>query len=419
MNPTNMPLFAASTSNRTEHRVLTLNAGSSSIKLALFDPGVPPSRCLSGAIERVGHPGAFLMSSGLGQPGTQRPIAASDFNEAVAGLLDWLGEIGELGGVAAVGHRVVHGGPLHSQPQVVTPALLNDLREVIPLAPAHLPAEIRLIETLSRRLPTVPQVACFDTAFHRDLPTPARLLPIPRRYADVGVRRYGFHGLSYAYLLGEFERLAGTEAAQGRIILAHLGAGASMAAVRGGRCIDTTMGLTPAGGLVMGTRTGDIDPGVLVYLARAEVLSADQIEDLVTHRSGLLGISETTSDMRDLVAHQDTDWRAADAVEMFCYQARKWIGALAAALGGLDAVVFSGGIGENSPEIRERICNGLGFLGVQLDPEANASNEPIISAPDSKVALRVIHTDEELMIAQTVFRIAAGDSQIQEERTNG
>ncbi len=419
MNATNTPPVPNAGSNRTEHRVLTLNAGSSSIKFALFDPGVPPSRCLYGAIERVGNPGAFLRSSGRDQPNRQRPIAAPDFNEAVAGLLDWLGEIGELGGVAAIGHRVVHGGPLHSQPQRVTPDLLNDLRESIQLAPAHLPAEIRLIEALSRRLPTVPQIACFDTAFHRDLSTPARLLPIPRRYTEAGVRRYGFHGLSYTYLLGEFERLAGTDAAQGRIILAHLGAGASMAAVRGGRCIDTTMGLTPAGGLVMGTRTGDIDPGVLVYLARAEALSADQIEDLVTHRSGLLGISETTADMRDLVAHQESDSRAADAVEMFCYQARKWIGALAAALGGLDAVVFSGGIGENSPEIRSRICDGLGFLGVQLDPASNASNEPLISTADSRVMLRVIPTDEELMIAQTVFRIAAGDSHSEEERTNG
>lgn len=304
-------------------RVLTVNGGSSSIKFALFESGQPPVRRLAGAVERIGLADAFLRATGRDRPDERRPFAAADLDEAVAGLLNWLDGIGELGRVAAIGYRIVHGGSAHSDPQVVTPELLSDLRQAVPLAPAHLPAEIRLIEALSLRLSGVPQVVCFDTAFHRDLPSPARLLPVPRRYRDAGVRRYGFHGLSYAYLLGEFERLAGPDAARGRVVFAHLGSGASMAAVRGGQCIDTTMGLTPAGGLVMGTRTGDLDPGVLVFLARSEGLSADQLDDLVTRRSGLLGISETSADMQDLLARQGTDARAADAVEMFCYQARK------------------------------------------------------------------------------------------------
>ena len=385
-------------------RVLTLNGGSSSIKFALFESGSPPRRTLAGAVERIGLPDASLQATGH----ERRPFPASDYDSAVAELFDWLDANGDLRRVAAVGHRIVHGGPSHTAAEIVTPALLADLRNALPLAPSHLPAEIRLIEAFSRRLPDVSQVVCFDTAFHHDLPPPARFLPIPRRYRDGGVRRYGFHGLSYAYLLGEFEHLAGAVAARGRIVLAHLGSGASMAAVRGGKCIDTTMGLTPAGGLVMGSRTGDIDPGVLVYLARTEKLSADQLEDLVTRRSGMLGISETSADMHDLLERQATDARAAEAVEMFCYQARKWVGSLAAALGGIDALIFSGGIGEHAPEVRARICEGLGFLGVQLDAPANAANAPVISAADATVHVRVIPTDEESMIARTVFRITEG-----------
>lgn len=395
--------------------VLTVNGGSSSVKFAIFEAGTPPVRGLSGAVERVGSADAFLRAAGGDRPAERRPLPSVDYDHAVDGLLNRLDELGELGRVTAVGHRVVHGGPAHSEPQVVTPELLAELRAAVPFAPAHLPAEIRLIEAIAPRLPGVPQMACFDTAFHRDLPPVAARLPVPRRFQGAGVRRYGFHGLSYAYLLEEFERQAGPRAARGRVILAHLGSGASMAAVRGGKCIDTTMGLTPAGGLVMGTRTGDLDPGVLIHLMRTVGLTADQLEDLVIRGSGLLGISETSADMRDLLARQGTDARAADAVETFCYHARKWVGALAAALGGLDTLVFSGGIGANSPEARARICDGLGFLGVQLDPAANAANAPVISA--GATAVRVIPTDEELMIAKTVFRITA-DSIAQRDTTH-
>jgi acetate kinase len=246
----------------------------------------------------------------------------------------------------------------------------------------------------------VPQVACFDTAFHSDLPPVARLLPIPRRYAERGVRRYGFHGLSYSYLMAELERLAGKAAAAGRVILAHLGNGASMAAVHAGRSIDTSMAFTPAAGLVMGTRSGDLDPGLVAYLARADGVDAAAFDALVNGESGLLGLSETSSDVRDLLAREAGDRRAAEALAVFCYQAKKWIGALSAALGGLDTLVFAGGIGEHAAPLRARICDGLAFLGLAIDPARNATDAAVISSDTSRVTVRVIPTDEELWIAR-------------------
>ncbi|MBY0460505.1 MAG: acetate/propionate family kinase, partial [Gemmataceae bacterium] len=272
----------------------------------------------------------------------------------------------------------------------------------------HLPAELGQIRILAERFPHVPQVACFDTGFHRDLPAVARTLPLPRRFAGRGVRRYGFHGLSYEYLLEELARVAGPDAARGRVILAHLGSGASLAAVREGRCIDTTMGFTPTGGLVMGTSAGDLDPGVLLHLLRADRLSVDELDALVNRESGLKGLSETSSDVRELLAREPSDPRAAEALAVFGYSARKWIGALAAALGGLDTLVFAGGVGENAPEIRARVCDGLGFLGVRIDPSRNAANAAVISENGSPVAVRVIRTDEELTIARTVVKVLGG-----------
>jgi acetate kinase len=245
-------------------------------------------------------------------------------------------------------------------------------------------------------------VACFDTAFHHDLPRVAQLLPIPRRYEAQGVRRYGFHGLSYAFLMGELARLAGTKAAQGRVILAHLGNGASLAAVYRGKSMDTSMSFTPTAGVPMSTRSGDLDPGLVWYLARTEHLDAKGFNEMVNFKSGLLGVSETSSDMRDLLEHETQDVRAAEAVALFCYQVKKWIGAFAAALGGLDTLVFAGGIGENAPVVRARICDGMGFLGIQLEERRNAANEGVISSETSRVPVRVIPTDEEWMIANTV-----------------
>jgi len=293
----------------------------------------------------------------------------------------------------------------HSKPERITPALLAELHRITPYDPDHLPREIELINAFRRRHPKLPQVACFDTAFHRTMPRVARLLPIPHRYATKGVERYGFHGLSYAYLLSELVRMGDPAATKGRVILAHLGNGASLAAVLNGESIDTSMGFTPAAGLVMSTRSGDLDPGLLSFLSRRERMTPSRFEQMVNHESGLLGISGLSSDMRDLCAKEKTNARAADAVAVFCYQAKKWIGAYAAALGGLDTLVFAGGIGENAPVIRKRICDGLGFLGVQLGAKRNAKSASLISDGKGCVSVRVIRTDEELMIARSTYHV--------------
>ena len=287
--------------------------------------------------------------------------------------------------------------------------MVDELRQLSPFDPEHLPEEILLTEAFHRRFPDLPQVACFDTAFHHDLPRVAQILPIPRRYEAQGVRRYGFHGLSYAFLMEELARLAGTEAAQGRVILAHLGNGASLAAVHRGKSMDTSMSFTSAAGVPMSTRTGDLDPGLAWYLARTEHLDAQGFNEMVNSKSGLLGVSETSSDMRDLLEREASDVRAAEAIALFCYQVKKWIGAFAAALGGLDTLVFAAGIGENAPTVHARICDGLGFLGIELDEKRNAANEGMISAETSRVPVRVIRTDEEYVIAETVCRILGLD----------
>jgi acetate kinase len=397
---------AATTSGAGGPCLLTVNAGSSSIKAALFRARRPPERFASGRIERIGLPGAsFTVKHGATKAAAPRPIEAPDHGACVAPLLDWIDEAAGLDRVIAIGHRVVHGGPRWSRPERITPEVLDGIRRLAPMVPEHLPAEIVLIETFLERLPGAVHVACFDTAFHRAMPAVARLLPIPRRYAAAGVERYGFHGLSYQYLMEELARAGGREAAMGRVVLAHLGNGASMAAVRDGKSLDTTMGFTPASGLPMSTRSGDLDPGLVSYLARAEGMTADGFHEMVNARSGLLGVSETSSDVRDLLAREKDDPRAAEAVALFTYQARKWIGALAAALGGLDTLVFSGGIGENSPVIRERICDGLEFLGVRLDAGRNAAGAPVISRDAERVAVRVIRTDEEVQIARAVLDV--------------
>jgi acetate kinase len=279
------------------------------------------------------------------------------------------------------------------------------LHDLEPFDPEHLPEEIQLTEAFFRRFPDLPQIACFDTAFHRDLPRVAHLLPIPRRFDASGVHRYGFHGLSYAYLMQELARLAGKDAAQGRVILAHLGSGASMAAVKGGQPMDTSMAFTPTAGFPMSSRSGDLDPGLVWYLNRVEHVDSRKFNHMVNFESGLLGISETTSDMSELLKREASDVRAAEAVAVFTYQVKKWIGSFAAALGGLDTLIFSGGIGENAPVVRSRICEGLQFLGVEIDERHNAANAPLISVQGGRVAVRVMHTDEESMIATTVCRI--------------
>ena len=385
--------------------VLTLNGGSSSVRFAAYDATDPVSKLLDGKIERIGAGGTTLTVNGnRGQPSQTTAVDAADHRSAAGFLLNWLASQPVFATVCAVGHRVVH-GMTHSDPERVTPDLVAELKRIRPYDPEHLPREIELIDAVTRRHPALPQVACFDTAFHRTMPRVATILPIPRRYEAKGVQRYGFHGLSYTYLMGELARVAGAEAAHGRVILAHLGNGASLAAVRGGRCVDTSMGFTPTAGLVMSTRSGDLDPGVMSFLASTESMDAAAYEKMVTHESGLLGVSETSSDIRDLLAREASDVRAAEAVALFCYQAKKWIGSFAAALGGLDTLVFAGGIGENAVSIRARICEGLQFLGVELNDARNAHAAPAISADSGRVAVRVIRTDEESVIASSTIRV--------------
>ena len=385
--------------------VLAVNGGSSSIRFALYDATVPLRSLLSGKVDRVGLSGTTLnVKSATGQARDTLAIDAGNRLSAVGFLLDWLAVQPEFGSVKAVGHRVVH-GMAHGEPEPVTPELLDELRRITPYDPEHLPLEIESIEAVRQRHPALPQVVCFDTTFHRTMPRVASQLPIPRRYEVEGVRRYGFHGLSYEFLMEELIGLEDPAATKGRVILAHLGNGASLAAVHDGRSIDTSMGFTPASGLVMGSRSGDVDPGLVSYFARAERMSATQFQDMVNHASGLLGVSETSSDLRDLLAVELEDVRAAEAVALFCYQAKKWIGSFAAALSGLDTLVFAGGIGENSPVVRQRICTELGFLGIELSEERNARNASLISTDAGRVRVRVIRTDEELMIARSSLRV--------------
>jgi acetate kinase len=387
-------------------RILTINGGSSSIKFALFEAGDELQRILEGAIERIGLPEAAMRVKGMSRADDfSRSVTAQNHTEGVGVLMDWIEEDSGRDALTAVGHRVVHGGPKYSTPQRITAQMLEELQRLSPFDPEHMPEEILLIEAFCRRFPKLSQVACFDTAFHHDLPRVARLLPIPRHYEAKGVRRYGFHGLSYSFLMGELARLAGTESAHGRVILAHLGNGASLAAVRDGKSVDTSMSFTPTAGVPMSARSGDLDPGLVWYLARTEGLDAKRFNMMVNFESGLLGISETSSDMRDLLEGETRDVRAAEAVALFCYQVKKWIGSFAAALGGLDTLVFAGGIGENAPAVRARICDGLGFLGIELEEKSNAANEGVISAASGRVSVRVIHTDEELMIARSVCSV--------------
>lgn len=391
-------------------RVAAINAGSSSIKFALFDFLSPEEfrRTSEGMIERIGLNDASLHVRAFEKADSYSlPVTALDYPAAVGVLMDFLEREAGEDRLAAAGHRVVQGGPKYSEPRLITSEVLEELRRLVPIDPEHLPGEILIAEALRGRFPDLPQFACFDTAFHHDLPTVARMLPIPRRYEAQGVRRYGFHGISYSFLLEELARLGDPAAQSGRVILLHLGNGASLAAVRDGKSVDTSMGFTPAAGVPMSTRSGDLDPGLSSYLARTERMSPEEFDRMVNFGSGLLGVSETSPDVRDLLDRESADVRAAEAIALFCYQVRKWIGAFAAALGGLDALVFSGGIGENSPTIRSRICNGLEFLGVRIEAGMNGSNEGLISGPSGRVRVRVIPTDEELMIAKTVYNLQA------------
>jgi acetate kinase len=385
--------------------ILTINGGSSSIRFAIFAAEHPPRRLLQGKLERIGSEGTeLIVDSGVGGAATHIKVESNERSTAAVFLLDWLESQPVFKSIGGVGHRVVH-GMQHTEPEPVTAALVEELKSIVPFDPEHLPREIELIEALWRRRRELPQVVCFDTAFHRSMPLVATQVPIPRRYAAKGVQRYGFHGLSYTFLMQELARLGDPAAERGRVILAHLGSGASLAAVRNGECIDTSMGFTPTAGLVMGTRSGDLDPGLMSYIALTDAMTARQFQTMVNHESGLLGVSESSADVRELLDRETNDRRAAEALALFCYQAKKWIGSFAAALGGVDTLVFAGGIGENAAPIRKRICAGLAFLGINIDDDANGRHAPRISPATGSVAVRVIHTDEESVIATLTIRL--------------
>jgi acetate kinase len=394
--------------DRPDGLILTVNSGSSSLKAALYRTGGTEALVARGQLDPIGLKGGrFQMADAEGRPLEDRPADLPDHEAALHALFDWLQARHGGGEVRAVGHRIVHGGPRYQAPQRVTPELLDELRRLAPYDPMHLPSEIRAIEVVARRHPDLPQVACFDTAFHRTMPEAARVFALPRRFAEQGIYRYGFHGLSYEYIVEELPR-ADRTAGRERVLIAHLGNGASMAAVLRGACVDTTMGFTPTGGLVMGTRSGDLDPGVLLYLLTQLKLTPEEVGRAVNRDGGMFGISGVSGDMRELLRQAESNPAAALAVEVFCRQARKFIGSLTAALGGLETLVFTAGIGEKAPQVRQGICAGLEWLGVRLDATRNAGNETVISADDSRVRVLVLKTNEELMIARHTARVLVG-----------
>ncbi len=394
-------------------QVLTLNAGSSSLKAAVYRIDDTERLLAAAQVARIGlAQGTIRFSDAAAGTTTASDLAVRDHAHALQSVFDWLDRHPALRHVDAVAHRVVHGGDF-TDPRLVTPEVVEALRRLLPVDPDHLPQAIAAIEAVARARPDVPQVACFDTAFHRGLPPVARLYPLPLRFAKAGVRRYGFHGLSCEYIVAALHDLDAA-AAGGRLIVAHLGNGASMTAVNGGASVETTMGFSPAGGLMMGTRTGDLDPGVLLYALREQRLTAADLNALVNKGAGLLGVSGSSPDMHDLLEREATDDRAAAAVDLFCHQAKKSLGALVAVLGGLETLVFTGGIGEHSAQVRERIVRGLEPFGILLDRGSNGANAPIISPPGTRVVVRVMKTDEDLVLARHARRVLTAEGRTRE-----
>jgi acetate kinase len=383
--------------------VMCINSGSSSLKFHLYEMGLCETMVARGAVEGIGQgEGKLWFVDGSGIPFAESEVDDVQYERAIEQALIALSTEG-LPSIQAIGHRVVHGGPDHLAPELLTSELIDDLRKHVAWAPLHLPNSLRVIDVLRANRPGVPQVACFDTAFHAGIPETARRLALPRHFFDEGVRKYGFHGLSYEYVLG----VLGARA-RGRMVIAHLGNGASMVACLDGRPQDTTMGMTPLGGFMMGTRTGDLDPGVLLYLMRECGYDAGSLERLLDKESGLKGVSGQTADMETLLGLRAGDAAVAQAVEMFCYQALKTIGALAAVLGGLDLLVFTGGIGEKAAAVRALICRGLKHLGVELDPARNEAHSETISAEGGRCLVIVVQTNEDLMIARHTHAVVFG-----------
>ncbi|NIJ52866.1 acetate/propionate family kinase [Dyadobacter arcticus] len=380
--------------------ILTLNGGSSSIKFACYTIDETLRLLLKGKMEGIGtHEAIFSFTQKEGEGNEKKSVGKQTMETAAEFLIDWLEENIGFEKIKAAGHRIVHGMD-HSNAEEVTPDLLEELQEISAYDPDHMPAEISLIKKIQKLKPDLIQVACFDTAFHAGLPAVAAQFALPRKFWEEGIKRYGFHGLSYSYLLEALREKYGNEVANGRLVLAHLGSGCSMAAVKNGKSMDTTMGFTPVGGMMMGTRSGDLDPGIIDYLLKNELVKSEGISDLINHESGLLGISGISSDLGELLDKELTDKPAAEAIDMFCYQAKKWISAMTSVLGGLDGLVFTGGIAENAASVRLRICEGLRYLGIELDALSNESGEMIISKTGSPVKVFLIPANEEYMIAK-------------------
>jgi acetate kinase len=398
---------------KSPKNILTINGGSSSIKFAVFKIDSNLIQNIRGKIDRIGTEDASLsfIESNSKQHKVEK-IKANNYNSAATHLLNWLDNKIGFDSINATVHRVVH-GMNRTEPQIVDEKLIDELNSIKSFDPEHLPHEIELIKIFLKRLSTIPHAVCFDTAFHQTMPKVAKLLPLPRKLFDEGIRRYGFHGISYSYIFDELLKLD-NKIKEKCLIIAHLGNGASMAAVKNGKSVDTSMAFTPTAGFPMSTRSGDIDPGLVLYITQNQKLSVEDFNKMINQQSGLLGISETSSDMRDLLKKESTDHRAAEAIDLFCYQIKKYIGAYSAAMGGLDTIIFTGGIGENVPVIRQRICDGLEFLGIQLEKQLNKKNEQIISNKQSKVIVRVIPTNEELMMAKMISNLLG----FQTEREN-
>lgn len=381
--------------------LLTINSGSSSIKFALFEMDQNETLVFIGKIERIGIKGShFKLNDSSGKSLIDEEADVPNHQQALQHFFDWFDESSPIKSFDAVGHRIVHGGSEYTQPQIIDDQLINGIKTLIPFAPEHLPHEILAIEFTAKRYTKVKQVACFDTSFHRKMPRIAQIYGIPRKYFDEGIVHYGFHGLSYEYIMQALRKENGDHAADSRVIIAHLGNGSSMAAILNGISQETTMGFTPTGGLIMSSRSGDLDPGIILYLLRTKKLNADQLNILLNKQSGLLGVSGLSSDIQDLLGKSKENPEAAEAIDLYCYQAKKYLGSLYAVLGALDTLVFTAGIGENNPIIRRKICSGLEYMGIELDPERNKENSSIISKDGSKVIVRVMKTDEELMIAR-------------------
>jgi acetate kinase len=387
--------------------LLVVNAGSSSIKFAIYQKDASSAQLVAdaaGQIESIGSQPSFTVKSSSGEVLLERTFSvdeAHNHTDAIIILRAWLRDYFKDGTLLAAGHRVVHGGQHYSAPVLIDEKVLMELESLVPLAPLHQPHNLATIRALLETMPTLPQVACFDTAFHCTQPAVAQRFAISRRFADEGIRRYGFHGLSYEYIASILPTLE-PALADARIIVAHLGSGASLCAVHKGRSIATTMGFSPLDGLVMGTRCGSIDPGVLLYLMDRHNMDARALEQLLYHQSGLLGVSGISSDMRTLLASGDP--RAQEAIELFVYRAGRELGSLSAALGGLDALVFTGGIGEHSAVIRAKICHQAAWLGLELDDDANEAASTLISTLGSKLSAWIVPTDENLMIAHQTLR---------------